>query len=675
MIQIIRDWLDQQIVLSEVLTFAVMGGLLLLALAGLAGSFRRARKSVKPADLDRPEGFLARWFRTMRLAPGENLLLRAIFAAVAVLFAMALVTAFVLVGGVLWQAITAPGDTTPSASLGLGALLVALLGALFLIWRSLVAQRTLDTTRDGLVTDRINAAVASLGAEKEIKRQLKAADGTPLYEDDQSGQPDPKKPLFETVTLPNMEVRIGAIHALGRIARENLNFHVQIMEILCAYVRENAAAGGAMPYKPLKLLVNYIEEGLSAEAIQTYLAELHSGLDTLRKTLPKPRTDIQTALEVLGRRTPAQKRREGGWPDPDRDAPCNFDQPFPTPPPYPDGGSVEDRKGWSKKFADFRMAADELIAQFRTARTYRHDLRNTNLQDCDLSHLDLRGADLNGAQMQGADLSEAQMQGADLGWAQMQWANLSGAQMQGADLRGAQMQGADLGWAQMQGANLWKAQMQGANLRGAQMQGAHLWETQMQGANLREAQMQGANLNGAQMQGANLSEAQMQGADLSSAQLQRAELWEAQLQEADLRRAQMQGADLRGAWMEGASLFEADLQCVYLSNAQMQEADLRGARMEGANLFEIEMSEDTRTTGATLRGATLVFTDDVTTGQLRPHWDDFIAFLETLPEGAPDHWVQVAPGDLDFRTFIAQWRAWAATLDPPVTIAPDYRRD
>ena len=38
------------------------------------------------------------------------------------------------------------------------------------------------------------------------------------------------------VTLPNMEVRVGAIHALGRIARENLNFHVQIMEILCAYV-------------------------------------------------------------------------------------------------------------------------------------------------------------------------------------------------------------------------------------------------------------------------------------------------------------------------------------------------------------------------------------------------------------------------------------------------------
>jgi hypothetical protein len=71
----------------------------------------------------------------------------------------------------------------------------------------------------------------------------------------------------------------------------------------------------------------------------------------------------------------------------------------------------------------------------------------------------------------------------------------------------------------------------------------------------------------------------------------------------------------------------------------------------------------------------MVFVDDTTIAQLRPHWDDLIAALETLPEGAPGHWVEASRSDFDYPTYVAQWRAWAASLDPPVTIAPDYRPD
>ena len=41
---------------------------------------------------------------------------------------------------------------------------------------------------------------------------------------------------------PNLEVRIGAIYALERIAQDSLRDHIQIMEILCAYIRENSHA-------------------------------------------------------------------------------------------------------------------------------------------------------------------------------------------------------------------------------------------------------------------------------------------------------------------------------------------------------------------------------------------------------------------------------------------------
>jgi hypothetical protein len=144
----------------------------------------------------------------------------------------------------------------------------------------------------------------------------------------------------------------------------------------------------------------------------------------------------------------------------------------------------------------------------------------------------------------------------------------------------------------------------------------------------------------------------MQGTDLSEAQMPGAVLWEAQMQGADLWKAQMQGA--------------------FLWEAQMQGADLSEAQMQGALLFGARMSEDTNTTDATLRGAALVFVDGTTIARLQPHWDDIIAALETLPEGAPRHWVQADPGGHNYGAFVARWRAFAAGFDPPVTIALDY---
>jgi hypothetical protein len=42
------------------------------------------------------------------------------------------------------------------------------------------------------------------------------------------------------LTEPNLEVRIGSIYALERIARDSDRDHIQIMEIVCAYVRKNS---------------------------------------------------------------------------------------------------------------------------------------------------------------------------------------------------------------------------------------------------------------------------------------------------------------------------------------------------------------------------------------------------------------------------------------------------
>jgi Pentapeptide repeats (8 copies) len=75
----------------------------------------------------------------------------------------------------------------------------------------------------------------------------------------------------------SLEVRLGAIYALERIARDSERDHWPIMEILTAYVRQHA------PWPP--------KDGEPPEDV----AKAHTG--------SKPAPDIQAILTVLGRRT------------------------------------------------------------------------------------------------------------------------------------------------------------------------------------------------------------------------------------------------------------------------------------------------------------------------------------------------------------------------------------
>jgi hypothetical protein len=365
-----------------------------------------------------------------------------------------------------WFLVTLFTDGDHEAIRNLGLILAAAFGAPFVAWRSVVAHRTANITEHGQVTDRINTAVQGLGADKTVK--------------------DPDDPDGAERTAPNMEVRIGSIYALARIARENLSFHVQIMQILCAYVRENSKAEGAVPFKMPKMPEEDAEYGYLPGAWLAWTTDLDDHIGTFKKGL-KPKTDIQTVLEVLGRRTPKQQAREAGWPNSDKDGVFVFAT-IPELVAYPNDYDPAAHAAWAKQMAAFKS---DVRCRFYAYTGYRLDLRNTNLQGYDLSNLNFRGARFNLAQMQAADLRAAQMQGA----------NITVTQMQGADLKAAQLQGAGLKHAKMQGADLQVAQMQGANLGAVQMQGANITVTQMQGADLKAAQLQGAGLKHAKMQG------------------------------------------------------------------------------------------------------------------------------------------------------------------------------
>ena len=165
--------------------------------------------------------------------------------------------------------------------LAIPVLIAALAGLIALpvtLIRLHYTRRQTLAEEEGLITDRINAAVLGLGAEKTVK-------------DTVNGQ------VLER-TEPNIKVRIGAILALERIAKKNLDVHVQIMELLCAYIRENAN----IPRDNQRELLS-LEASMSLKYSNNENAEVSKIIEFERlPEISASGQDIQTAVNVLGRR-------------------------------------------------------------------------------------------------------------------------------------------------------------------------------------------------------------------------------------------------------------------------------------------------------------------------------------------------------------------------------------
>ncbi len=248
----------------------------------------------------------------------------------------------VVVGGIAtlihFLAEVLQSDADDESIRNIGLILVAALGAPFVVWRAIVAHKQANIAEQRLITDQINKSVDGLGAEKtvnkigrpakiytgksneytyqvdnpsefvlepksvEVRRyhddSLSGADGTEVFSGKHIDVRTWEKEFTEiewqgvpldleegdaiaevgdwsvfTESRPNIEVRVGAIYALERIAQDSQRDHIQIMEILTAYIRENAPVADLVP---------------SEEPFER----------------ARPRADIQAALDVIGRRSP-----------------------------------------------------------------------------------------------------------------------------------------------------------------------------------------------------------------------------------------------------------------------------------------------------------------------------------------------------------------------------------
>jgi uncharacterized protein YjbI with pentapeptide repeats len=280
---------------------------------------------------------------------------------------------------------------------------------------------------------------------------------------DQLGQPGPDR----------LDVRLGGIYALERIAHDSPTHRLAVVEILTAFIRSHA------PWPP-RLPGQY-----RADAPIDHVPSLQTRAP-----------DIQAALTIIGRR-PTQKDD-----------------------PHPDLNQTDLRH------------ANLYEADLTGARFVGANLTKAQLHGANLTKTLLTTANLTSAWLDSANLTAAQLGGANLISAQFQAANLTEAWLVGADLTSAYLGGADLTGAQLDVANLTAAQLGGANLTDAQLGSADLTDAQLGGANLTRAQLRRANLTRAQLRRANLTQAWLGRANLTSAQLRRANLTGAELGEA-----------------------------------------------------------------------------------------------------------------------------------------------
>jgi Pentapeptide repeats (8 copies) len=279
----------------------------------------------------------------------------------------------------------ASADARLQAASGFRTAFVAGLAGLAALGSLAIANRTYRLTQQGQITDRYTKAIEQLGDDK-------------------------------------LDVRLGGIYALERIATDSERDHPTVVEVLSAFVREHSQRstvdddnvgddnGGplAPPPKPVKR---------------------------------EPTADVQAAVTVLDRLPQRRHVTRGNLKG-----------------AHLEGANLDDANLEGATLADAHLEGASLDW--------------ANLQRANLQRANLAGAYLQHAHLAGADLGMANLEGALLGGAILRGAHLHGANLERAWLQWAHLEGADLKRANLESAQLWGTKLQGANLDGAQLQGA-----------------------------------------------------------------------------------------------------------------------------------------------------------------------------------------------------------
>jgi uncharacterized protein YjbI with pentapeptide repeats len=417
------------------------------------------------------------WFASKKLGTPAITWLNALRILSALLFPLWCLLVLGLIS-YLWDILTTPPPPLAEDQrwvaltvVGLITALGGLVGAPLALIRVFTTERQTKAQEEGLITDRINNAVRNLGADKQA-----------------SNGPDQT-----AIWVPNIEVRIGAILELERLAKAHLEVHVQIMEILCTYIRENAKAEDAKALPTLLQSLDDLESGepissgsalkLDHELWEDFRSENNYIMSEWISALANVRSDVQLALTVIGRRSSQQAARE------------------------------ESNKGLN------------FIVNLDGTNLQGADLSDLNFQSASFKAANLQSASLFGTNLRGASFDKTMMQGTNLYRAKLEYAMFYETKLENAYARGAQMnttffdqsdlKGADLSQTNLINTHCTSTSLVGTNLQDAKLVGAKLSQTSLSGADASFANMKNTRVQAVNLKGTSLIEANLNGSEIS----------------------------------------------------------------------------------------------------------------------------------------------------------------
>lgn len=365
-------------------------------------------------------------------------------------------------------------------------LVVVLLGLFFI---SLNAYSTRIIVRE--IGEKLNAKNSNFSTKKQLLLERLIENQDIKIEVSYGDMPEEKPnadgfhQAIEQLGSNKAETRLGAIYTLEQIAKDVPAKQWTIVEILAAFIRENAP----------------VFNSNSDEEIEEEVSPLA--------------TDIQAALTAIARRDvskePEKQKLDLRYINISN---CDLTE-----------GNLEG--------ADFTGA----------------DLRGVIFYGAKLKAVDFSGVNLQEAVMYEADLHEALFYEANLQMAILRKANLTNAVFYGADLQSATLYDANLSeaifyQAKLQATNFCDANLTRANLEACNLTNGNLIGANLQGANLIGANLQNATFSTANLQEAILLEAVLSKANFSDANLSKANLVGTNLADTIFQNANLNGTDL-----------------------------------------------------------------------------------------------------------------------------------
>ena len=259
------------------------------------------------------------------------------------------------------------------------------LAGVLVVAGAIATWRQVQISREGQITDRLTHAIDQLGDDK-------------------------------------VDVRIGGIYALERLAKDSAADRVAISEILAAFIRTHAPWHAGHRSHP--------DPHPTPDVDETML------------WLTDRAPDVRTAILVLGRHPHDQNDQHLALRRVDLRR-TNFYH-----------GTLI-----NVDLTDSNLAACYAAGvQWKMCRFRNTDLRKTRLNGAILDQSDFVWAHLQGANLEGANLEGATLREADLSNACLYVANLRDADLRDANLTEADLRGADLSGARLTGAQLTNAQ-------------------------------------------------------------------------------------------------------------------------------------------------------------------------------------------------------------------------